>query len=55
MMGVKSRSGYEPQNDITSGAYDANPERFMTVYGKIKIIDLKNIGTPKNLNIPARS
>lgn len=55
MMGVKSRSGYEPQNDITSSTYDANPERFMTVYGKIKITDLKNIGTPKNLNIPARS
>lgn len=55
MMGVKSQSGYEPQNDITSSTYDANPERFMTVYGKIKITDLKNIGTPKNLNIPARS
>lgn len=49
MMGVKSRSGYEPQNDITSSAYDANPERFTTLYGKIKITDVENTGATKKL------
>lgn len=49
MMGVKSRSGYEPQNDITGGAYDASPERFTTVYGEIKITDVENTGATKKL------
>lgn len=49
MMGVRSRSGYEPQNDITSGAYDVNPERFTSLYGEIKITDLENTGATKKL------
>lgn len=49
MMGVRSRSGYEPQNDITSGAYDASPERFTTAYGEIKITDVENTGATKKL------
>lgn len=49
MMGVKSRSGYEPQNDITGDAYDANPERFTTLYGEIKITDVENTGATGKL------
>lgn len=37
VMGVRYTELYEPMNDITSGLYDANPERFRTLLGEKKI------------------
>lgn len=39
IMHIQVPSLYEPQNDITTNTYDGSPERFMTLYGKKKIID----------------
>lgn len=37
LMNIKINDLYEPENDITSPEYDANPERFRTLYGKKRI------------------
>ena len=33
---------YEPYNDITNENYDANKERFKTLYGKKKLSERKD-------------
>lgn len=37
IMDIQIPSFYEPENDITSAAYDSRPERFLTMYGTKKI------------------
>lgn len=39
IMHIQANDCYEPENDLTSPAYDDNQSRFMTLYGKKKIID----------------
>lgn len=39
IMHIRAKDIYEPENDITSSAYNNNESRFMTLYGKRKIID----------------
>ena len=39
IMHIQENGFYEPENDLTSPAYDDNQSRFMTLYGKKKIID----------------
>lgn len=41
IMHIQANDFYEPENDLTSPAYDNNQSRFMTLYGKKKIIDRK--------------
>ena len=39
IMHIRANDFYEPENDISSSAYDTNASRFMTLYGKRKIIE----------------
>lgn len=39
IMHIRAKSIYEPENDFTSPTYNNNESRFMTLYGKRKIID----------------
>lgn len=41
VMGIHYRVNYEPWNDLTSSDYDNNEERFLTLYGKVMIKDIK--------------
>lgn len=39
IMGISLDSMYEPYNDISSPSYDANVNRFTTLYGKVRLKD----------------
>ena len=39
IMHIRANDFYESENDISSSAYDTNASRFMTLYGKRKIIE----------------
>lgn len=39
IMGIQIPEFYEPENDITSTAYNDRPERFLTMYGTKRIVD----------------
>ena len=41
IMGIHYQGHDEQQNDLSSGAYDSNKDRFTTLYGKIKIKDIE--------------
>ena len=41
IMGIRYKGHDELQNDMSDGAYDSNKDRFMTLYGQIKIKDLE--------------
>ena len=42
VLGIKNITNYEPYNDITNENYDANKERFKTLYGKKKLSERKD-------------
>ena len=42
VLGIQNITNYEPYNDITNENYDANKERFKTLYGKKKLSERKD-------------
>lgn len=42
VLGIQNNTNYEPYNDITNENYDANKERFKTLYGRKMLSERKD-------------